>query len=317
MLRVMSKAACFAIALLFIGCSSDGDNPSGGGNGGSGGATGGSGGNTTGGTGGVAGSSGGSGGSSGSGGAAGSGGSAGSTWAPAPGTSWQWQLTGTIDQSVDVAMYDIDLFEAPDATIAALTAAGRKVICYFSAGSREDWRPDANQFQAADYGNDLDGWPGETWLDTRSENVRAIMKARLDLAVQKGCTGVEPDNVDAYTNDSGFPLTEEDQVEYDVFLADEAHARGLSVGLKNSVELVPQLITHFDWSLNEECFIYDECDSLAPFIAAQKAVFHVEYVDQETDGQAKLDEVCGQPSTQGFSTLVKLLDLDAWRLACP
>ncbi|MNC93797.1 hypothetical protein D3C83_105070 [compost metagenome] len=77
------------------------------------------------------------------------------------------------------------------------------------------------------------------------------------------------------------------------------------------------MITHFDWSLNEECFTYDECDSLAPFIAAQKAVFHVEYVKQESQGQAKLDEVCGTPDTQGFSTLVKLLELDAWRLACP
>lgn len=320
MLGAMSKSALFAIALAVFGCSSDDENPSGGSGGAGAGGTnsGGSGGSTSGGSGGVAGSSGGSGGSSASGGSGGgTGGSAGTTWIPAPGTSWQWQLTGTIDQSVDVAMYDIDLFEAPDATITALTTAGRKVICYFSAGSREDWRPDANQFQAADYGNGLDGWPGETWLDTRSENVRSIMKTRLDLAVQKGCTGVEPDNVDAYANDSGFPLTEEDQVEYDVFLADEAHARGLSVGLKNSVELVPQLITHFDWSLNEECFMYDECDSLAPFVAAQKAVFHVEYVDQESDGQAKLDEVCGTPSTQGFSTLVKLLDLGAWRLACP
>lgn len=317
----MSKAALVALALSLIACSSDDSSSNGSGNGGSGGASGGTsgaGGSGSGGTGGAAGSSGGTGGSSASGGSGGgSGGSAGTPWAPAPGTSWQWQLTGTIDQSVDVAMYDIDLFEVPEATIAALTNAGHTVICYFSAGSREDWRPDAAEFQAADYGNGLDGWPGETWLDTRSENVRTIMKARLDLAVQKGCAGVEPDNVDAYANDSGFPLTEEDQLDYDVFLADEAHARGLSVGLKNSVELVPQLITHFDWSLNEECLQYDECDSLAPFISANKAVFHVEYVDVESDGQAKLDEVCVEPSTQGFSTLVKLLDLGAWRLACP
>src|SRR5689334_9965680 len=50
-----------------------------------------------------------------------------SVWHPTPGTTWQWQLSGTIDTSFDVAMYDIDLFDAPDAKIATLHAAGRKV----------------------------------------------------------------------------------------------------------------------------------------------------------------------------------------------
>jgi hypothetical protein len=261
-----------------------------------------------------AGSSGGSAGDAGS-----SGGSAGATgrWAPAPGTSWQWQLSGAIDTSVEVAMYDVDLVEAPETVIDELRAAGRKVVCYFSAGSREDWRPDASAFQPSDYGNPLVGWPGENWLDIRSENVRTIMKARLDLAVSKHCDGVEPDNVDGYANDSGFPLSQSDQIDYDRFLAAEAHARGLSVGLKNSVELVVELEPDFDWALNEECLTYSECSSLAPFIAAAKAVFHVEYVDQESEGAAKLASTCGDASISGFSTLIKKWDLDAWRLACP
>jgi len=237
-------------------------------------------------------------------------------WAPAPGTSWQWQLTGTIDTSVDVAMYDVDLFDAPGGTIDALHADGRVVVCYFSAGSREDWRPDAGAFQAADDGNGLAGWPGETWLDVRSTNVREIMQARLDLAVAKGCDGVEPDNVDGYANDTGFPLSEADQLDYDGFLAAEAHLRGLSVGLKNTVDLVGALAPAFDWALNEECLTYSECSTLAPFIAAGKAVFHVEYVNDPADGPALLTSVCGDPTIDGFSTLIKTWDLDAWRLAC-
>src|SRR5262245_15557289 len=55
-------------------------------------------------------------------------------WAPHPGTSWQWQLQGTIDTSYNVEMYDIDLFDVPQSTIDGLHAAGRRVICYFSAG---------------------------------------------------------------------------------------------------------------------------------------------------------------------------------------
>lgn len=254
-----------------------------------------------------------------SGGAAGSAGSAGapSRWQPAPATSWQWQLSGSIDTSVDVAMYDVDLFDAPQSVIDELVAAGRIVVCYFSAGSHEDWRPDAGEFSPGDIGNPLDGWPGEHWLDVRSASVRAVMRQRLDLAVSKRCHGVEPDNVDGYANDSGFPLSEQDQLSYDRFLALEAHARGLSVGLKNSLELVSTLEPDFDWALNEECLSYAECSLLAPFVGAGKAVFHVEYVDQPSQGAAKQSAVCGQPTLAGFSTLIKTWDLDAWRLACP
>ena len=65
------------------------------------------------------------------------------------------------------------------------------------------------------------------------------------------------------------------------------------------------------WALSEEC------ESFAPFITADKAVFHVEYVDDTADGPALLAQVCADTTRAGFSTLVKLWDLDAWRLACP
>lgn len=212
-------------------------------------------------------------------------------------------------------MYDIDLFDVSSSVIDELKTAGRAVICYFSAGSREDWRSDASEFTAADHGNQLDGWPGETWLDVRSENVRRIMRARLDLAASKGCDGVEPDNVDGHSNDSGFPLSVSDQLDYNRFLASEAHARGLSVGLKNALELVSELVGAFDWALNEECLDYDECQDLQPFLDAGKAVFHVEYVDSAADGPAKRGSVCSQRPS-GFSTLIKTWDLDAWALTC-
>ena len=232
-------------------------------------------------------------------------------WQPPPGTSWQWQLTGTINTSFDVDMYDIDLFDAPATKIAELHAAGRIVICYFSAGSYENWRPDANQFPAAALGTELDGWPGERWLDTRSTAVRNIMAARLDLAAQRGCDGVEPDNVDGYTNGSGFALTAASQLNYNRFLAAEAHARQLSIGLKNDLDQVTALLPDFDWALDEQCFEFDECDMLDPFIAANKAVFEVEY-----GSQTLANSVCPRANAKDFDTLVKRLDLDATRISC-
>ncbi|HEU5059267.1 MAG TPA: endo alpha-1,4 polygalactosaminidase [Kofleriaceae bacterium] len=239
-------------------------------------------------------------------------GGAAAVWSPAPGTSWQWQLDGAIDTSYDVAMYDIDLVETPQRIIDELKADGRVVVCYFSAGSVESYRPDAGEFPPDAVGMTLDGWPDERWLDTRDPTVRSIMEARLDLAVARGCDGVEPDNVDAYANDSGFPLTAADQLDYNRFIAAAAHARNLSVGLKNDVEQAAALEPDFDWSLDEECFRYHECSELTAFIDAGKAVFHVEYGSSD-----RADIVCPSTSPLGFSTLIKRLRLDAWQVACP
>jgi hypothetical protein len=224
-------------------------------------------------------------------------------WQPEPGTRWQWQLSGTINTSWDVAMYDIDLYETPQATIDLLHQEGRVVICYFSAGSWESYRDDADDFPPEVLGNVLDGWEDERWLDIRRIDLLApIMEARFDTAVAKGCDGVEPDNVDGYINDSGFDLTYNDQLAYNIWLATEAHERYLSIGLKNDLDQIPDLVDHFDWALNEQCFQYKECDLLLPFIDAGKAVFGVEY-----QGDPLI--YCPKAMARGFSWLTKKLNL--------
>ncbi len=80
---------------------------------------------------------------------------------PVAGPNWQWQLSGELNLSYNVAMYDIDLFDTSTVTIQTLQARGIKIVCYFSAGSYEEWREDADQFDAVVRGEPLDGWPGE------------------------------------------------------------------------------------------------------------------------------------------------------------
>ena len=206
-------------------------------------------------------------------------------------------------------MYDIDLFEAPQEVSDQLHALGWVVVCYFSAGSYEDWRPDKESFPDEVLGNPLAGRPGERWLDIRQiEQLDVVMTNRLDLAVQKGCDGVEPDNIDAYLNDSGFSLRYSDQLAYNTWLAEEAHARGLSVGLKNDLEQIGDLLP-YDWALSEQCFTYQECELLLTFADAGKAVFGVEYSLDPAD-------FCPQANAMNFDFLVKQSDLDAWRLTC-
>jgi hypothetical protein len=160
----------------------------------------------------------------------------------------------------------------------------------------------------------MQGWPGQYWLDLRSPAVLAVMQARLALAQQKGCDGIEADDVDARSNDPGFPITSAEQVAFIRALADESHARGMGFALKNDLDEVGQLVAHVDFAINEECFAYDECDLLAPFIQANKAVFQVEY----TAGMlATLGAgVCPLANGANFDTLIKHLDLDAPRYSC-
>ena len=235
----------------------------------------------------------------------------GTWWQPSADTTWHWQLEGTLDLSFDVDVYDVDLFDTSAETIAMLHAEGRRVICYYSAGSWEEWRTDADAFAAEAIGDTLYGWPDERWLDVTHPSVRAVMAERLDLAAAKGCDAVEPDNVDGWDNDGGVEMTFEEQLAYNRWTAEEAHRRGLAVGLKNAVGQIPALAQYYDFAVNEECWEWDECDTLLPFIAADKPVFHVEYDD------AFLSEGCAWATANGFQSLVLPLDLDGtFRQTC-
>lgn len=199
-------------------------------------------------------------------------------WQPAAGVKWQIQLVDAVeDTTIDADIWDIDLFDNTAETITTLQNKGHKVICYFSAGTYEDWRPDISKFDTADFGSNLDEWPGERWLNIKSSSVRAIMSSRLDMAKQKGCDGVDPDNIDAYGNENGLGLTEADSIDFLTFLASESHSRGMSIGLKNGGDIIGSVIDKMQWSVNEQCAEYDECETYAAFTEVNKPVFHIEY----------------------------------------
>ncbi|WP_030558189.1 endo alpha-1,4 polygalactosaminidase, partial [Streptomyces exfoliatus] len=173
-------------------------------------------------------------------------------------------------------VYDIDGFENSAADVARLHADGRKVICYLNAGAWEDFRPDQKSFPPSVLGR-TNGWDGERWLDIRRLDVlRPIMERRVDMCRTKGFDAVEPDNMDGYLNDTGFPLTAAHQLRYNRLIADLAHRHGMAVGLKNDLPQIPELVDDFDFAVNEQCAQYEECDELTPFIDAGKAVLHAE-----------------------------------------
>ena len=212
-------------------------------------------------------------------------------WTPIPQLSvWYYQQTGNL-QSTAALVYDIDMFETTAAQIKNLKQAGHVVICDFSSGTFENWRPDAAMFPNAVLGNKAGS--NEKWVDIRSSVVRDLMVKRMDLAQSKGCDGVDLDSADGYANNSGFPITKADQIFYNRALAFSAHDRHLIVALKNTADLVNELSESYDFAIAEQCFQFAECDKYLPFTVKGKAVLAAEYTSYSASqcSEAKANQI--------------------------
>jgi hypothetical protein len=242
------------------------------------------------------------------------------------GTKWQIVLSGTpvggnsmIPNSAVV--WDVDLFDTPQTTIAGLKANGKTVLCYFSAGTFEPDRPDLGVLVAGDIGGQLDGWPGEYWLNLKSPTVQKIMANRIALAAAKGCDAVDPDNTGKLTlylvlqpliikdafehNGGGVGLTSADSVAFVRGMAATALSYGLAIGLKNSQDILPQVSDVISFAVNEQCSQYKECPLYNSLLASNKPVFNIEYT--------KSANLCVNPS---LSTVYKHMNLNGWVRYC-
>jgi hypothetical protein len=216
-----------------------------------------------------------------------------SWWTPPQHLTWFWQLQGTVKNDKAVAAYDIDGFENEASEVAALHAQGKRVICYIDAGTAEKFRPDYGEFPAATLGRS-NGWPGERWLDIRQLGaIEPIMAARFRMCREKGFDAVEPDNIEAFANKSGFEISPAQQLTYNEWIANEIHALGMAVLQKNDGEQSVQLQPYFDGALSEQCNQYKECGDFQPYLTAGKPVLNAEY-------RGKLAKFCPADDAAGI-----------------
>ena len=207
----------------------------------------------------------------------GDGAAASSWWAMPAHLTWYWQLQGTLKMGEPAEAYDVDGFETTAAQVSALHEQGKHVICYIDVGTAENWRPDYKEFPKSVLGRG-DGWAGERWIDIRKLSVvEAIMIARFEMCRENGFEAVEPDNIEAYANRSGFPITAKQQLTYNEWVAEEVHSLGLDVLQKNDAQQTPELEPYFDGALSEQCNQYDECAEFDPYLKAGKPVLNAEY----------------------------------------
>lgn len=233
---------------------------------------------------------------------------------PEPGATWQLVLgSESPPPDASAAVYDVDGQVTPE-SIAAIRSANPDVylVCYVSMGTWEQWRPDAEHFPDAVIGTELPDWPGERYVDLRAlDTLGPLWERRIEDCQAAGFDAVDPDNLDAFANDSGFDLSEADAVAAFTLFAQLAHDHGLAVGQKNAGELTASLVGTADFAVVEQCLEQDLCGDYAAYVAAGKPVFAVEYPQGlgGTQLQALVKERCADAGRQGISLLFASRDL--------
>ena len=224
---------------------------------------------------------------------------------------WQWQLQGKIDTTLPVQVYNIDI-EAPQVKIDELKARGIKLICYFSAGTVESFRSDSRLFPQEIIGEQYEDLIDERWVDYANiDAIASIMRARIEKCKSKGFDAIEIDNVDAHNYESrdeqgevvnigtNFTMTLDESIAYVRWLTNEAHSRGLGIGLKNAEEMVADVVDEVDWMLVEDCYFDSWCSAATAFIDADKPVFMAEYDELVPD----FTPACELAKSLGYSAI--------------
>ncbi len=228
---------------------------------------------------------------------------------------FQWVLSEPLVET-NANVVDIDAFDSSKEEVQRLKKQGKIVIAYVSVGSWEDWRPDADKFPKEVIGREYPGWDGERFLNIkRLDLLGPIIEARLDMIKEKGFDGIEPDNIDLHTWNTGFNITKEDVVRYYEWLSREAHKRGLSIAQKNAPDLSLELVNYSEWILLESGFDTEEYREALVYLERNKRFVDVEYTDETTLSEFH-GTICPKAKSLGIHVILKNRDLDNWVEYC-
>ena len=187
---------------------------------------------------------------------------------------WDYQIGGDYPPPAGTGVVVRDWF-------AGTPEPGAYDVCYVNAFQTQDdeagvARPDERSAWPRSLvlrrlGSDPN-WGGEYLIDLRSAAKRRRaarwVAPMLERCAEQGFAAVELDNLDSWTRFDGTPLAADvpfgrrDAVDFAARLTRRAHALGLAVAQKNTVQLTRREARRrigFDFALAEECGRYREC----------------------------------------------------------
>lgn len=187
-------------------------------------------------------------------------------------------------------VYDIDGNNNTSATVDQLHARGARVICYVPVGEWTPYMYNANDPKWAPLkGQSFNGT--DRWLNTNPSGPN--YSTLLDLETlqfedckNKGFDAIQPDGTDEAEGHgvsfNGSALTVAQVNAYLIKLTQIAHSVGLSIGQLGYLDQTTALEPHFDFAIVESCFPAGLCGMTAPYAAAHKAIFEIEYTASPT-----------------------------------
>ena len=233
---------------------------------------------------------------------------------PTTAVHWDWQIGAATEADIGVPtgvnLLDVDGFLASAASVASWRARGIYTVCYINAGSWQPGLPDAGDYPDVLKLQADPNWPGEYFLDVTDvfrpgSVLAAILGKRLDMCKAKGFDALEPDNLQNDENVKSGKITMQAQLDFNGWLADLAHAKGLAVFQKNGPDKILRattagttMVDTFDGILDEQCQQFGECDALGEFSKRGKLALDVEY-----DKSLTLD--CSSFTASGIVALKK------------
>jgi hypothetical protein len=217
-------------------------------------------------------------------------GAASAYWKPPAKPTWFWQLSGTVNLSRAVEIYDLDYEETTKKQVTTLHEKGKHVICYVDVGGAENYRSDYSQFEELDeegieiIGKGIEGWEEEAWINIRElKYVEPIMEARFETCASKGFDAVEIDEDEAWLNETGLkePITAAQQLTYNKWLGETIHSLGMAAFQKNDGSQTKEQVSLFDGVVAEQCNENPtgpySCGEYVPYVEAGKPVLSAEY----------------------------------------
>lgn len=237
-----------------------------------------------------------------------------SRWMPAPDARFDLQFSTPMQLQRTVDFLVLDLNDALPDEISQIRGRGAAAVCYFDGGTMAEDADDFGSVPPLAVGRQVEQQPNQRWLDIRDiDAIAPMIQGRLDLCRDKGFDGALVGNLENYLFRTGFPIGERQQQAFNRFIADEAHQRGLSIGLWNSRSQIAPLSMDYDFVVLSGCFEDGWCNESQPFLDQTKPAFLVEFAES-----ARSDlEFCRAAQSFGAMGIIKRQILDGWLRLCP